>query len=231
MRVKMNKTKERMNSPKSFGHKQGQGDFDRKSSFGSKRPPRAPQPLDNVVSVLLDRDFIITVKAGGKCRKFVLTFGVVIKCEKGIIRLGVARASGSSFAEARNAAISEAVKHAITIKVNKHGTFYHEFYSNFHGIRIYAYPAHDHVIKAAPCISQLLEAAGLGITCKILSGSKNVFNIIKCLLQGLNSCETTADIARRCGITIEEVLRRRYATPLNTFRKDVGETKSEVVNE
>jgi ribosomal protein S5 len=183
--------------------------YDNKKPMYKKRPTFDSNPTGpEMVSTLLERKFVVTVKSGGKVRKIVTTFCVVFHDSNNKKRVGVGTASAKSFIDAREQAIKSAKKSLVTFKMNKNSTLYHDVSASYHGTTVDV--MHSKIgIKACPAIRKIFKMLNFNGTCKIRTGSKNPVNISKAVLLALSKHETTFDIADRCGKTHDEIINRK----------------------
>ena len=163
---------------------------------------------DNMSSVLIDKGFRVTVKAGGKSRSVVVTFCVVYDDGKNKRRVGIGFASAKNFVDARNQAIKDAQKSLIPVFVNQNNTLYHDVSASYHGsdVRIFHSKAG---IKASPAVCKVFKLLKLNATCKIITGSKNTLNVLRAVLSALKTHESINDIAKRMGVSRDVILNRK----------------------
>ncbi len=161
------------------GRGQGRGG----SRRGGDRPAfeRAPQEFDQK-TILARR--VTRVVAGG--RRFSLSVAVGIGDHKGRVGLGSGKAIDTSIAI--NKAAKRAKKNLIELALTKNSSIPHDVVAKYASSRVMIMPNRGRGIVAGSAVRDMLNLAGLkDVTAKVLSGSKNKYNIANATMIALST--------------------------------------------
>ncbi len=150
---------------------------------GGDRPgfERAPQEFDQK-TILARR--VTRVVAGG--RRFSLSVAVGIGDHKGRVGLGSGKAIDTSVAI--NKAAKRAKKNLIELNLTKNSSIPHDVTAKYASSRIMIMPNRGRGIVAGSAVRDIINLAGLkDVTGKVLSGSKNKFNIAQATMLALST--------------------------------------------
>jgi small subunit ribosomal protein S5 len=149
---------------------------------------------------------VAKVVKGG--RRFSFSTVVVVGDGKG--RVGVGMGKASEVPEAIRKGIEAAKKNMITVPL-VNTTIPHEVVTKYSSSSVMLRPAAPGTgVIAGRGVRPVLEAAGIKDVLTKAYGSNNPVNVVKAAFKALGELASAGDIARRRGLSIEE-LRRRQA--------------------
>lgn len=145
---------------------------------------------------------VTKVVKGGRRYRFAAL--VVIGDKKGNVGFGTGKAN--EVPDAIKKAVESAKKNMITVSTVK-TTIPHEVTGVYGAGRVFLAPAAEGtgVIAGGP-VRAVVELAGISDILSKSLGSSTPINVVRATIEGLKSLETVEEIAKRRGLTVEELL-------------------------
>ena len=145
---------------------------------------------------------VTKVVKGGRRYRFAAL--VVIGDKKGNVGFGTGKAN--EVPDAIKKAVENAKKNMITVSTVK-TTIPHEVTGVYGAGRVFLAPAAEGtgVIAGGP-VRAVVELAGISDILSKSLGSSTPINVVRATIEGLKSLETVEEIAKRRGLTVEELL-------------------------
>ncbi len=158
---------------------------------------------------------VAKVVKGG--RNFSFSALVVVGDKKGHVGVGLGKANEVTDSIAKG--VQDAKKNLIKIPL-VHGTIPYEVMGEYSAARVMLKPASEGTgIIAGPAVRSLLELGGIQDVLTKSLGSKNLINILKAVIQGLDSIRDAEEVVRLRGKNLEEVVGRKRAKMLVGSRR------------
>ena len=169
-------------------------------------------PVPELAEKVVYINRVSKVVKGG--RRFSLSALVVVGDREG--RIGIGMGKSSEVPNAIKKAIDDAKKNMFSVPVIN-GTLPHETVGQFGAARVVLKPAAPGcgVIAGGPARA-VLELAGYTDVLTKSLGSSNPVNVVKATAEGLKSMQFASEVARRRGMTIEELYRIKPAVATKT---------------
>ncbi|MFH1509313.1 MAG: 30S ribosomal protein S5 [bacterium] len=179
------------------------------------------KPKSEFDEQIVDIARVARIVAGG--RRFSFRVTIVIGDRKG--RVGVGVAKGSDVAIAREKAIRQAKKNIVNVQT-VNGTIYHETKAKYGSAKLFLKPAPEGTgIIAGGTVRTVVELAGIkNIVGKIL-GTQNKINNVKATINALANFSDPKDIAKRRGMTLEELQPGKAKKEKTAEKEDIADAK------
>ena len=162
------------------------------------------EPDDGLEDKVVTIKRVTKVVKGGRNMRFSTL--VVVGDKEGHVGVGLGKAT--EIPEAIRKGREDAKKHMISVALDENGSIAHDFIGHFGGAQI--------LLKRAPEGTGIIAGGPARIVCELSGirnirtkslGSNNKQNVVLATLAGLSSIQDPAEIAKKRGKTVAEILK------------------------
>lgn len=168
------------------------------------RASQVPELEERVVSI---NRVSKTVKGG---RRMQLTALVVVGDGKGKVGLGLGKSQ--EVPNAIKKGVEDAKKNMFTVPLTEDGSIPHEILGVYGAGRVLIKPAVEGTgVMAGGPVRAIMELAGVKNVITKSLGTSNAMNIVKAAAEGLKGMESPEQVARRRGVSVDQMFGRKEA--------------------